>query len=178
MLRPFSSKKLSHRKLSSMSSLKFVIPMLFVVAFSANVQAVDPLVKPTTNLLDLGEDANSKGIPIVLVYTAEDCEHCERLDEDVLRPLAMSGEMKNSVIIRKIMVDSTESIVDFNGQKQSAGHYSMMHHVGVTPTMQFVDGDGHELVPKIVGYQVPDMFFAYFEQAVAVSQQIIKAKLD
>ena len=43
----------------------------------------------------------------------------------------------------------------------------------MTPTIALVNADGEALVPNIIGYQSPDFYPAYLEQAIDVSREII-----
>ena len=152
--------------------------MLFSLTSLLNsVNAEQNIQVPTvSNLQTLAVDAKAKQLPIVLVYSAEDCDHCERLDQDVLRPLIISGELDKFALIRKVMIDAVESITDFNGKQRDAEYYSILRDVEVTPTIEFVDANGTQLVPPIIGYQSVDMYMSYFTNAIRVSKMIIAAQ--
>ena len=117
--------------------------------------------------------AATRPLPIILVFSAKNCEHCEQLEQDVLRPMLFSGELENQGLLRKYNIDSVDQIRDFQGKSHDAEKYSNLRDVEFTPTIQFVDSDGRQIVPPIVGYQSPDFFPAYLQQAIAVSRQIL-----
>jgi thioredoxin-related protein len=134
------------------------------------------LVPIVFDLQALAVKAKNRQLPIVLVYSASDCEHCERLDQEVLEPLMVSGEFNNSALIRKVMIDGIESVTDFNGKEQDAEYYSIMRDVEVTPTIEFVDSNGTQLVAPIVGYQSVDMYMSYFTAAIQASKMITSSQ--
>jgi len=156
-----------------------VRPLLFLtMLMTLNSVIAEPTIQVPTvsNLQALAADAKLKQLPIVLVYSAEDCDHCERLDEDVLIPLLISGELNNSALIRKVMIDAIESITDFDGNQRDAEYYSILRDVEVTPTIEFVDANGTQLVPPMIGYQSADMYMSYFTNAIRASKMIISAQ--
>lgn len=130
-------------------------------------------VPETIDLQSLGEQSRQSGVPILLVFSAENCAHCERLEEDVLRPMLYSGELKNQVLLRKYQVDGAVSIRDFQGNRRDAEDFSILRDVEFTPTIQIVDSNGRQIVPPIVGYQTPELFLAYLREAISVSRKIL-----
>jgi len=142
----------------------------------ATLNAQSAVVPETTDLQSLGEQSRQTGLPIILVFSAENCSHCERLEEDVLRPMLFSGELKNQGLLRKYRVDGAVSIRDFQGRSRDAEDYSILRDVEFTPTIQFVDSEGRQIVPPIIGYQTPDLFQAYFRESISVSRKILHDK--
>jgi len=154
--------------------------LLPVIGFAADAVDVkeavrDPVltVPAAQDLADLAKDARRTGAPILLVFTAEDCEYCERLESEVLGPMRLAGVEPARVIVRKVVVEDYEKLRDFQGHTLSAGSYARRHQVHVTPTIALVNADGETLVPNIIGYQSPDLFPAYLEQAIDVSRELI-----
>jgi thioredoxin-related protein len=138
----------------------------------ADEMAHDP-VPAAQDLAALATDARRTGAPILLVFSAEDCEYCERLEAEVLGPMRLAGVEPARVIVRKVMVEDYEKLRDFQGHTLSASNYAQRHQVHVTPTIALVNADGEALVPNIIGYQSPDFYPAYLEQAIDVSREII-----
>jgi len=123
------------------------------------------------DLSALAESVRTEHLPILLMYSAVDCEYCEQLEANVLRPMMISGELSKKVIFRKIEVDDMASIKDFQGKSIDPEKFAFSKGVMVTPTLQFVDGKGDELVPKIVGYQGSELFNAYLDSAISGSRE-------
>ncbi|WP_455204678.1 thioredoxin family protein [Kaarinaea lacus] len=155
------------------------IVFIFTIAFLAhnsialsseagNQASVDvPLAEDLSTLSDSAKKGN---IPIVLMYSAEDCEYCQRLENDVIKPMILSGDLDQRMIFRKVMIDSIAEIKDFNGSEVYSDDFAFQRGVRVTPTIQFVDDRGRELAPKMIGYQNDDFYAAYFENSIAHSK--------
>lgn len=135
-------------------------------------------VPTATDLQVLALKSNQDKIPILIMYAAEHCEYCERLEEDLLGPMYGSGQYEDRVIIRKIMIDSVENIRDFKGASIDAENFAFKQKVQVTPTLRFVDEEGNQLAPEMVGYNTPEMYAAYIENAIESSSRAIKHRQD
>ena len=65
----------------------------FLVAHAGSSQGPDD-VPTATDLTVLGLQSNRNKIPIMIMYAAETCEYCERLEEDLLGPMHISGNIQ------------------------------------------------------------------------------------
>ncbi|MDH5324399.1 MAG: thioredoxin fold domain-containing protein [Gammaproteobacteria bacterium] len=128
------------------------------------------------DLQAVSRTAQSQNLPILLVYSAEDCGYCKRLEADVLNPMMKNGEFTQRIIVRKVMIDSMVKIKDFTGQPMEAGEFAFKQGVDVTPTLQFVNAHGKQLVPRMVGYQGTDFFPAYLEDAIGSSLEVVRRR--
>ena len=158
------------------NQLIIVSVFAFLVAHAESEESTQAI--PTaTDLQVLALKANQNQIPILIMYAAEHCEYCERLEEDLLGPMYISGQYNNRVIIRKVMIDSYQSIRDFAGTAVEADNFAFKQGVQVTPTLRFVDAKGKQLAPEMVGYNTPEMYAAYIENAIESSNRAIKKNL-
>jgi thioredoxin-related protein len=158
----------------------FAIVMLFgLMSLAFHSVMAESAVRPTTelpkaaDLSALADVSNQHHLPILLMYSAEDCEYCDLLEREVIRPMMISGELSKKVVFRKVMVDSMEAIRDFHGQRIDPTDFAYQAGVQVTPTLQIVDEKGQELVPKLIGYQGTDFFNAYLDSAISGSKEIL-----
>ena len=158
-----------------LNQLIIISVFAFLVANADSVEVESPNQVPkTTDLQVLALKANQNKLPILIMYAAEHCEYCERLEEDLLGPMHKSGQYNDRIIIRKVMIDSIESIKDFAGESVDAENFAFKQGVQVTPTLRFVDASGKQLAPEMVGYNTPEMYAAYIENAIESSRKAIK----
>jgi thioredoxin-related protein len=146
--------------------------LVFLVAHS-NAKDLDPNLPQADDFALLALQANQQKLPILIMYAAETCEYCERLEEEILAPMYRSGQFNNRVIIR--MIDGINDIRDFNGNLVHADNFAYKRGVQVTPTLQFVDGSGNQLAPEMIGYNTPEFYAGYIENAIDKSQDAIKS---
>ena len=157
------------------NQLIIVSVFAFLVAHAGS-EELPGNVPTATDLHVLALKSNQDKIPILIMYAAEHCEYCERLEQDLLGPMHVSGQYEDRVIIRKVMIDSFQSIKDFAGTSVDADNFAFKQGVQVTPTLRFVDADGNQLAPEMVGYNTPEMYSAYIENAIESSSRAIKHK--
>jgi thioredoxin-related protein len=119
------------------------------------------------DLQALGKTMRSDQLGLVIMFHAEYCEYCKRLEADLLQPMLRSGDYDDKVLIRKIQIDGAYNMVNFNGQKIAASQLATLYDASMTPTLVFVDANGDELAQKLLGYTSPDFFGAYLDRAIA-----------
>ena len=126
---------------------KVLISAVIVAIFS--FQALMPVaeakgvsIESATDLQKDGGLAQEKGIPVLLEFTMHGCPFCEEVETEVLRPMLISGDYDNKVMVRKVMIDEDSSIVDFNGEKITYEELASRYNVFVAPTLVLVHGNG------------------------------------
>ena len=146
--------------------------LTFLVAHT-NAEDADSQLPEAEDFAMLALQSNQQKLPILIMYAADTCEYCERLEDEILGPMYQNGEFNNRVIMRKVMIDGIENIRDFNGNFVDAEKFAYKRGVEVTPTLQFVDASGKQLAPEMIGYNTPEFYAKYIENAIDKSQQVI-----
>jgi len=116
------------------------------------------------------EIALSTNAIILLYFSAPDCRYCMKLEEAVLKPMLRSGDYDKQVLLRKVDWRSQSMIDDFSGQRISLNNLSERYAVKVTPTLVFVDPNGREAAPRILGFQSADFFWYYLDKSIKRSR--------
>jgi len=143
--------------------------VLFVAAslwLTISVLRADVTVPVATDLQQLGSQAVSRELPILLTFTSVICSYCELLEQAFLQPMLLSGEYRDKVMIRKLELGPGASVTGFDGRKIMASELSSHYRVFVTPTLLFVDGNGKELAERIVGINTPELFGGYLDNCI------------
>lgn len=164
------------------------LPVLMVMAFSvagnhfafakeagsdAGMKAV--AVKQVTNFVADGREASKKQVPVLVMFAMENCGYCHQVEEDFLKPMLRNSEYDGKVLIRKVVLDSGRSIVDFKGQTHDAGEIGDEYHVSVTPTLILFDANGNKLSAPIIGLANPYYYGGELDAAIDSSLQKIRA---
>jgi thioredoxin-related protein len=146
------------------------------MAVDGDTVAANPHLDVSQDMTALGQLSRDKGVPILLMFSTEDCRYCQQLETDVLGPMIRAGMDPKRVILRKVLMNETDTLRDFSGHEQNAETFGIVRGVEVVPTLQLVNAAGEELVPQIVGYQTPGLYDAYLEKAIQVSQSLLKSR--
>ncbi|MGB5442907.1 MAG: hypothetical protein WBN57_09800, partial [Gammaproteobacteria bacterium] len=96
------------------------------------------------------------------------------LEEDFLQPMLLSGEYRDKIIMRKLVLDDGSRLRDFSGQRIDATRLSDRYRVYVTPTILFVDGNGKEIAERMVGINTPEMFGGYLDDCIETAWLMLR----
>ncbi len=151
--------------------------------FSATAAAIDytyeyeeekPEMAPIPQLRsfeDVARTARSEGTPILVEFSTPWCGYCEALEEQVLKPLIVSGKYEGDIIIKKVEIDGYSDIRDFDGREYNSTQISQRYGVDFYPTLVFFDARGSEISERIIGITVMDYVSDYLDKAI---EQAIK----
>ncbi|MEJ2140890.1 MAG: thioredoxin fold domain-containing protein [Gammaproteobacteria bacterium] len=128
-----------------------------------------PQLKETHDLYTLGEKANKKDLPILVMFSQTGCAYCVVLEDQYLRPMLKSGDYRDKVIIRKVKIDGFDTLRNFDGSEIEASDFAGKYRAYVTPTMVFLDHNGNELTSRLMGVGTEGFFAAEIDQAIDTS---------
>ena len=154
--------------------LFFVVLCVVVPVLASELSNKHTVVPLADDLTVIASQSDKEKLPILLMFFAEDCEYCERLEQDIINPMLVHGDFNNRVIVRKVLIDQFDTLTNFAGVITDSDEFANQRGIQVTPTLQFVDSNGQELVPQVIGYQGPDFFSAYLDDALGGSLQKIR----
>lgn len=133
--------------------------------------ASEPLVPVTRNLNADADSARTRGLPLMLVFEQDHCGYCEQLEREVLNPYAVTGSFDDKAVVRRVMIDGYGTLRDLDGAAIAGDEVSKRFRAYVTPTVIFVDADGRELAPRLIGIENIEFYAAYLEQHLALARE-------
>jgi len=149
---------------------RLILVVLLNLSLLAVAQASPDKVHSTIVFTDnLQKDAAlSKRLnaPILLVVSQEHCPFCDLLKREVLNPMALSGDYRDKVVMREILIDLGESLINFEGKSEDAAEFAHRYDVYLTPTLLFLDPHGNELSKRIVDVNTVELFYFYLTSAI------------
>ncbi len=122
----------------------------------------------------LQQEMQAKGLPLLLAFRADYCGFCKRLETEYLQPMVASGKYDARILVRRFTLDTEESVIDFNGDKMDAKTFATRHDASLTPTVVFLNAEGKEVAERLLGYNSPDFYGAYLEDAIATAQKAVQ----
>ncbi|MDP1610754.1 MAG: hypothetical protein Q8M11_06825 [Sulfuritalea sp.] len=120
---------------------------------------------------DLAADARlaaAKGVPLVVLYSRDDCSWCEKLRREHLGPLARDPAMP--AVVRELHMDRSTPLVDFAGRRTTSADFSRQVQAKFAPTVMFHGAKGEPLADAIVGFRLADFYAAYLDRALQESR--------
>jgi len=170
----FTSSTLSHAIISvcferlfmNIKSINHFLISIIGLILASSVHATEVKL---TNLYDFKADAaqaEEKNLPILLMFSASYCGFCAIVKEEFLKPMQISGDYTNKVIVRIVEIDSSENIIDIDGKDLEPEALAERYNVQLTPTLVFIDAKGVELAQKMVGVTTVDFYGGYLDEAI------------
>ncbi|MEJ2360077.1 MAG: thioredoxin fold domain-containing protein [Gammaproteobacteria bacterium] len=151
---------------------------LNTLAYGNDDEGLPPVtIVQANNLQADGQLARQRHVPILIMFAQHGCEWCHYVEEDQLKPMLRNADYRAQVIIRQVMLDDMSDITDFDGHTTSANQLASRYNASLTPTVIFVDGNGKQLVPSLVGVSNTELYGGDLDNNLAKSEQIIRQQL-
>lgn len=131
-------------------------------------------IKHGSNLVADANEASEKQVPVLMFFSMKHCGYCIEVEEDYLKPMLRNAAYDGKVIIRKIKIDSSDSMKDFNGKERDVEEFSDDYNVSMVPTVILVDSYGNKLAPPIVGIANAHFYSHDLDRAIEESRQKIR----
>ncbi len=125
---------------------------------------------------DLAADARvaaARGVPLVVLYSRDDCSWCEKVRREHLGPL--SRDPAAPAVVRELHMDRATPLIDFAGRRTTSADFSRQMQARFAPTVMFHGPDGASLAEAIVGYRLADFYGAYLERAIEEGRERLKS---
>ncbi len=143
----------------------FLIGLLSLILVNS-VHATEVELTELVNFKADAAEAKAKNLPILIMFSATYCGFCTIVKEEFLKPMKISGDYRDKVIVRVLELDSGDDVIDLNGQSVDPEVFAQRYHVQLTPTLVFIDPNGKELVRKMVGVTTVDFYGGYLDEAI------------
>ncbi len=145
----------------------------YLILFSILLQMSTPLVADTLHSLSYTKNwsieaatARQHSIPIMVVFSTNDCLYCEKLKRDVLLPIVAQRRLAGKVHLREFNIDSGGKVTDFSGDRIRSRIFVNRYEVFATPTVVLLDYEGVPLASPIVGYNNVAEYTRNLEQVI------------
>jgi len=115
--------------------------------------------------------------PILILFSMEGCAYCEFVEEEHLKPMLRNQDYLDKVIIRRVMTDDYDDVIDFDGTKISSLDFSARYGAYVTPTVVFLNHEGIELSSRLLGVRNTEYYGGDLDQGLEVSLRKIRRQL-
>ncbi|OQX30232.1 MAG: hypothetical protein B0D96_00220 [Candidatus Sedimenticola endophacoides] len=150
-------------------SISLLLFGLMFISLGA-LQAEPASLRQTTDLAADAAIAKRAGVPLMLIFSADNCIYCQRLESEVLNPGIASGQFDNRVLMRYLNIDAGGKINDFDGSRIRNRLFVSRYEVFATPTVVLLNHDGEPLAAPIIGYNGAEKYQQLIEAAITRAQ--------
>jgi len=143
----------------------WLVAAVLLISACANAEPLPPA-------RDLAADARlaaAERTPIMVFFASRYCPYCGEVEDLYLRPMQQRGEFARRVVLRVVIVESSEPLRDFAGELTRHETFARREAALFTPTIRFYGPDGKEVAPALRGYSSADFYLAELESAIDVA---------
>ena len=157
--------------------MRFILSSIFCIFLSTNLYAKESTTESASEVIEsalieesdfqkLSQQMKKESLGLVLMFHAEHCHYCALMENDILSPLIKSKEYDKKVLIRKLQIDESRDIKDFEGKVVEPSDLSDKYEATLTPTLVFLDYNGKEKADKMIGINAVELFGAYLDAEI------------
>jgi thioredoxin-related protein len=132
-----------------------------------------PSIQQLESFQQVAEIARARGVPILVQFCSFWCKHCDVMEQRVLKPMMLNDKYRERILLKKLEVDSYETITDFDGRQYSSDEFSKMYNVDFYPTLVFFDANGREIGQRIVGLTLIEFAVEELDSAIEEAAQAL-----
>lgn len=114
--------------------------------------------------------AKNEGVPILVIFSSDDCFYCEQLMQQVINPMLDSGTLSQLAHVREFNIRRGGKVTDFDGDPIRSRIFVGRYGVFATPTVVLLDYNGNQLTPSIVGFDGIDQYPDHLAEALHNAQ--------
>lgn len=104
------------------------------------------------------QQSHDARIPILLYFGSDYCTYCRYVEEEQLKPMLRNHVYDTKVMVRRVNMNDYGNITYIDGKTFSASELATFYRTSMTPTLIFIDADGHEIAPRLVGVSSRDFY--------------------
>jgi thioredoxin-related protein len=149
---------------SVINSLRIgLLGILLLLSGTAAAQSAFATVK---DMAKLKQQAAQADLPVVLLFTAEDCLYCDAMREHYLIPMSHTPEYAEQALFRQLYIESFSFLRNEDGELVGGDQISLRYGVDITPTVLFINAQGEEVAERIIGLSGADYFQTTLQQHI------------
>ncbi len=130
----------------------------------------------TTDLQTDAAQARAMGIPLLVMFSLDDCPYCMVVREEFLDPMQRNNDYRDKVLMRILRMDG-DFVTDFDGRRVEADDLAVRYGASVAPTVVLLDHNGRLLVKRLLGITTSDYYGVYLDAAINLSLQRLREQL-
>ena len=146
--------------------LRFFALILAALVIAGPAIGDSAVMIPITDLRQEARLAKVRNLLLVIEFSSEYCGYCRKLEELFLVPMQRNAGYRDKVLIRYVLLDMYETLVDFDGRSMSTSEFAARYDISLTPTLLFLNGDGIEMSEKLVGIWSEDFYGGFIDSRI------------
>jgi hypothetical protein len=140
--------------------------MTFLFAVPQSLPAGGPEIPPAENLQVTGGMSRQMKVPTIVFVSRDACPYCRTLHDKILDPMMRADKFKQKAILIEVSLDRVEPLTGFDGQPMTAQAFGDLYGAEITPTLLFLDAEGHEISRRLIGISNLELYGFYLQESI------------
>jgi thioredoxin-related protein len=119
--------------------------------------------------------AQQRGLPILLYFASDYCGYCRYVEEAQIKPMLRNRDYDAKVMVRRVNLSNARELIFVNGIRLSADQLASLYQAPLTPTLIFINAEGKEIAPRLVGVGSEDYYGGDLDNSIATALQHLRA---
>lgn len=149
---------------------------IYLLIGSGLIQAEGNDLPPAAELHSEAKQAGKNGGPLIVIFSRRNCNYCEQIKRDYLKPLTENPRYRERIVIRQVNQDSEAPLKDFRNALTTHAGFALSEKIKLVPVVAFYDANGQRLADPIIGVRLPDFYQGYLESAVEQSLKLLQSR--
>ena len=163
------------RAMTASTRLRFVLVFLLILIGPQSVLAAGAEIPAAKNLAEVGLSSQEQGIPAVVFVSRDACPYCRTLRDTILQPLFNADKFEQRAILVEISLDRDDPLTGFENTQMTAEAFGQLYQSEITPTLLFLDSEGHEIAKRIVGISNLEFYGFYLQKSIDEALRAIRS---
>ncbi len=142
---------------------KFLILAALFLVSASSLTSGEMLKCTAKDWAQTSRTAQHSKAPILILFTAHECAYCEKLKQEVLKPMFQKDLQNQLAVVREVDINTGGKMTDFDGERIRSRQFKDRYQIFATPTLLILDTDGNLLASPIVGYNSKEQYQALLE---------------
>ena len=149
---------------------KILLASLLVIS----VQTFAGGIRPLRSFPEEAVFMRAQALPMLILFTQEDCHFCETIKTEFLQPMQLSGDYESRVLLRQLPMDSYADMITPSGESMAASEFSHSYGVDFSPTVLLLDHAGTSLTEPLIGFSGTHYYGFYLEKRITAAVDQVK----
>ena len=161
--------------MTASTRLRYTLIFLLVVIGPQSLLAAGGDIPAADNLAEVGRVSQEQGIPAVVFVSRDACPYCRTLRDAILKPLFAAGKFEQRAILVEISLDHDDPLTGFENERMTSKAFGRLYQSEITPTLLFLDSEGHEIAKRIVGISNLEFYGFYLQKSIDEALRAIRS---
>lgn len=152
--------------------------LLTVSAAQQSVSAAESKIPPAGDLAGSGQLSQQQGLPVIVYVSRDACPYCRTLTDSILGPMFAADKFEHRATLVEVSLDRADPLTGFDGELTTGKAFGERYKANITPTLLFLDAQGHEISKRRVGISNLELYGHYLQKSIDEALAVTRSRVQ